>query len=1372
MAATKEWLINQYGTVNIGGREHFLEDGDTWVDIKSGEVYRGKGFDTAETHHEGTEEDPIKAPGTARGYQQTQIVGDIINDQGFDQQRRAGTGFYGRTLGEVYNPETNTSLSRKLHSEGLVDLNSYTGKDDQEAYWEGSLMRDVLGEGDGYWDSARAELAAGTAGDYIPGAKGDYYIPKQTALDEAQVAQTPWLYNDVMYRLDDRTMNNQAKSAFSSAWEAGWNNIYGSIQGAKASLGDAINNEEMYQNGMMGVEEYEYLNSQLPEYVNDISNVRNIEDAGRYMSGMMGQALPYMLGIAASAGAGRFVPGSKSMLFGSSVSRGAAIGAAPPAVVYAGEVYGNMKGGMEDRNAAAAMSAGLVMGILDRVGLHQMMKTSSLLKQDGLEKIAIELQKKQGLTASQATKIVKDASFNVNREVLEHYGEVVQIELNKGIFAKEFGTSFLKGSISEGVTEGLQETTGYAASVAGSKKEWEQADYERILMNAVTGGALLGGTLGSTMGTAKGYGSFKALQRKFSQSTDDVTKNFFGDGNNIEQLSALYEEQGKDSQKFMAMTPEEINDALVNAKGKDSSVRQSDTDAQAESAADKAEGDKLNTTKHKGVFQTIKELPGRMVQKGGSRLLQKYIDSDAISDEAKYILAVLTDTFAPSNKSHMPGMHLAKTKAVLMHTQLSNVEMARSEFIRVFNTRKGGKAYDAKVKDFEGWLREKDDGKNNGPMHKKYRYMNAELEVLAGRIDAATDTLWNTHKSLVDEVRDPIKGYFYKSAVLNPVQVRKSKELFVQTLVDGWRSKGKDGKPGEFNKLTRAQAHTLWEDVVRGPDGYQAKDLADTGFKNFKSDTLKNVSLNLKDSQVMRDSFLEKDHFEKLKSNIMSVVNHDMDVKVMGRNGIKLDRLLIRLKNEMGDNWDPRINSLIKDSIAASRGDYKKIQNKFLASIQGHLTFIGTVTQLDTSMLASIPEIGLLLFRAPKEHGVIGLIQNASADLGRHYKRSLVESAQHIKSGLGLDMDEYTQNQLDFYNFGYDSAKHGVMGHMDIGQEIDHMSKFKSAMLQTFFTLNLLKAFTDGTRVAKLSMAQDAIVHDLEIVHQYLDGGSNYAADAYERLRELNVDPVTLASAYKIAARRAKESVKGDHSTANVYKEIAKLASNIKVDPTVLAETKENFNGNAEAAINPMKYVLDNLQVARNSYVDNALANPTAVDRPLWYSNPHFRLMTQYKGFLSTFTSHILPRIWRAAKHGNPEAKYQAVAMASTVIMFGFLGQDLKDEWKYETGINPWIDTGGKVQRGVMASGLLGTPGELINIVNPIYDFNRDAVDLASEFLGPFTSTLTKGYNIVDSLIDGDTNRAAYYGKSNVPIVGRNWRFNERNQSSVTENFE
>ena len=1350
MAATKEWLIDQYGTVNMDGREYYLEDGDTWIDKESGEVYRGKGFDTAEVMHSGKDGDAIKAPGTARGYQQTQIIADMMRDKGFDSQGTDGEGYYGRTLGVPYNDETETSLARTLHSEGLVDLNSYTSKGDQEAYWAGSHMREALGEGDGYYDSARAQLEAGTRATYDPTSEGDYYMAKQSALDESQVARTPWLYNEVMYRLDDRKMNNEAKSAFSSAWESGWNNIYGSLNGAQAMLGDAINNEEMYENGLMGVEEYEFKNSQLPTYVNDVANITNIQDAGRYMSGMMGQALPYMLGIVGSAALGRI--GGAGLL-------GTSLGAVPPAAVYAGEVYGSMEGGMDERNAAAALSAGIVMGILDRVGLQQMMKASSLLKTDGLQKIAIELQKKQGMSAAKATAMVKKASFDVHSEVQKHYGKVVQIELSKGVLSKEFGTSFLQGAVSEGITEGLQESTGYAASVAGSKKEWVQEDYEKILINAVTGGALLGGTIGSTMTTAKGYGSFRQMQRDFSQSTDDVTKNFFGGGNNLERLSQLYSKMGADAKEFMGTdlkTEADINNALANASGEESTVKQSDNAVQAESAADRIEGDAANTFKGKGLINTIKELPGRMVQKGGSRLLQKYIDSDIVSDEAKMTLAVLMDTFAPSNKSHMPGMHLAKTKAVLMHTQLNAVEMARSEFIQVFNTKQGGSNYNAKVKDFEMWLRERDAGNVNGKMHTKYRHLNKEINILASRIDSATNTLWNTHKGLVGDTRDPVKGYFYKSAVLNPAEVRKNKDLFTQTLIEGWRTPGVDGKPGVMHKLTAEQAHQLWENVTEGPDGYSATDLEDSGFKNFKSNTLKGVKLNLKDSQVMRDKFLEKDHFEKLKSNIMSVVNHDMDVKTMGRGGVNLDRLLVQLKNQMGKNWDPRINSLIKDSIAAARGDYKPIKNKFLTKVQGHMTFIGTVTQLDTSMLASLPEAGLLLFRAPKGSNIVGLLKGAGSDLNRHFKRSIVDTAQHIKDGLGLDMDEYTQSQLDFYNFAYDSAKHGVMGHMDVGQEMDHMSKFKSSMLQAFFTLNLLKPYTDGTRVAKLSMAQDAIVEDLEIVYNHMEGGSNFAADAYERLRELNIDPVGLSKAYQLAATTIKNEANGDYSNNNVYEIIAKKA----------AEAAPGSKGNV------MKYVMDSLQIARHSYVDNALANPTAVDRPLWYSNPHFRLMTQYKGFLSTFTSHILPRIWRAAKHGNPEAKYQAVAMAATMIMFGFLGQDLKDEWKYETGINPWLDDAGRMQRGLSASGLLGTPGELVNIINPIYDFNRDTIDFASEFLGPFTSTLTKGYKIADSIVQGDANRAAYYATSNVPIVGRNWRFNEQKESSNRENFE
>ena len=1287
--------------VTLSGRKYTLSDADTWIDRETGKVYRGKGYDAEEVYHAGTKEDPMKSPETMQGYMQTQIVADMMREKGFDELKEDGTGYYGRTLGVPYNEETNTSVSRKLHSEGLTRLNRYTSVEDQEAYWAGKTARHLFGDDpDSYYGHAREALDASR--------KFDTEFVKGTADTEAEFAKKPWLYSDVMYRHEGRTLDNQATNSFGTGWDSGWNNIYGSLNGFKAALGDAMNNEEMYQSGVLGVEEYEYKNSLLPTYANDVGSIENIRDAGRYMAGMMGQAFPYIIGIAGSAVAGAYVAGP--------AAAGLAVGALPPAMTYAGEVYGSMEGEMDERNAATAMAAGIVMGVLDRVGLHGLLNSKSLLKDDAMKRIAVELQKKEGLTEAAAKAKVKSATFNVAKEVSDAAGRVAHIEMSKSLLAQEFGQSFLKGAASEGVTEGLQETTSYAASVAGSKKEWKEEDYKRILMNAVTGGALLGGAMGGAITTSQGVGSFKSQQRKFSQAADDVTKDFFGEGNTLEQLSSW------------------ANDLKMNAGfNNQEAVRRSHESYK--------KGQKADTVKEKGWFKTAVELPGKAVQKGGSRMLEKIMDNPEISDSVKHKVAILKDNFAPSNKSHMAGMAVAKYKTVLMHSLLNHADMMKSEFISIFNTKRGDKNYDAKMKDFEAWQKETDAKQLDGPMHKKYRHLTEKLNILHERINDSTSSLWQTHKNMVGDSRTPLEGYFYKSAVFNPNAVRKNKEMFVSTLVNGWTSPSVNGKPGETHKLSKAEAHQLWSDVVNGPEGYAHDATQDLGFKHRKAGTLRKTKLSIRDSQIMNDMFLEKDHFEKLKFNITSTINHDVDLMTLGKDGSNLDRMLLDLEEEMGDQWDPRINTLIKDSVAAGRGDYKPIKNKFLSKMQGHLTFVGTITMLDTSVLASLPEIGLLLLNAPKYGGVLGLIRNGSRDLKKHYKRSLIETAQHVKSGLGLNMDEYTQNQLDFYNFGYDSAKHGVMGHMDIGQEIEHMSKFKQNMLQVFFTMNLLKPFTDGSRVVKLSMAQDAIVDDLYIVSRYLDEGSNYAADAYERLRDLNVDPVKLAAEYKAAIVL------------------------LRADPSLINRDAmyDRIANDKTGVFNPL---LEQLKIARMSYVDNALANPNAIDRPLWYSNPHFRLMTQFQGFLSTFTSHILPRIYRQVKHGNPEARYQAVAMAATMIMFGMLGQDLKDEWKYEDGENPWIKPNMGFERALYASGLLGTTARLAEIVHPIYDFKQDLAGLATDIAGPFTGTLATGKKIVESVLDGDGARAAYYAKKNVFLIGRYHGFNQRGGSS------
>ena len=64
---------------------------------------------------------------------------------------------------------------------------------------------------------------------------------------------------------------------------------------------------------------------------------------------------------------------------------------------------------------------------------------------------------------------------------------------------------------------------------------------------------------------------------------------------------------------------------------------------------------------------------------------------------------------------------------------------------------------------------------------------------------------------------------------------------------------------------------------------------------------------------------------------------------------------------------------------------------------------------------------------------------------------------------------------------------------------------------------------------SRLAIANDAIFTDLEIINGFYEVGktnSNYANDAYERLRELNIDPVKTAKLY-----------------ANATNEVGKLAA-------------------------------------------------------------------------------------------------------------------------------------------------------------------------------------------------------------------------------------
>jgi len=359
--ATKEWLIKQYGTADLGGREHYLEDGDTWVDSETGEPFRGKGFDTAETYHAGTKDDPRKSPVTNKGYAQTEIIADMMQDEGYNQQTTDGTGYFGRTLGVVSNEDNEQLLANKLHAEGLVNPTSYSSKEDVDAYMSGQATRALLGEEgeQGFYGNARDMLESTKA--------LDTYIPKTTAMNEREFAGAPWAFNDVAYRHSDRNLKNEANNAFTSGFGSGLDAMQQGFWGAVEMAGNSMDSDYIEQYGAAGVEANQQVLDNAPTWINDVADVKSLGDFGNWTAGALGGSVPYFMLMA-----GGFIPGMQ-------IPVGTAM-----ATTFAGQTWNGMNGENDKKDAGIAMSVGIFMAALERLGGKAVLGIKNKLKTKGL----------------------------------------------------------------------------------------------------------------------------------------------------------------------------------------------------------------------------------------------------------------------------------------------------------------------------------------------------------------------------------------------------------------------------------------------------------------------------------------------------------------------------------------------------------------------------------------------------------------------------------------------------------------------------------------------------------------------------------------------------------------------------------------------------------------------------------------------------------------------------------------------------------------------------------------------------------------------------------------------------------------------------
>ena len=121
-----------------------------------------------------------------------------------------------------------------------------------------------------------------------------------------------------------------------------------------------------------------------------------------------------------------------------------------------------------------------------------------------------------------------------------------------------------------------------------------------------------------------------------------------------------------------------------------------------------------------------------------------------------------------------------------------------------------------------------------------------------------------------------------------------------------------------------------------------------------------------------------------------------------------------------------------------------------------------------------------------------------------------------------------------------------------------------------------------------------------------------------------------------------KQRRSGDPYTKDIQETELKLR-NIGVNVDRFLPLQEKVTAGQELTPQEQAEYDNTIREATFSFVNDAIVLPQSANRPLIYQDPRFALFTQFQGFLSTFTTRVLPKMYRDAfGKSTPTMQYQA----------------------------------------------------------------------------------------------------------------------------------
>ena len=549
-----------YSDLNLEGStgNYRWEDGDTVYD-EWNQGYRILGMNAYETEHVGLDKQAYKA-GQAGGEIQKQQFYHLANELGYNNLVKTGKkDDYNRYIVDLQDA-SGQSFATSLYSNGLLKPNYWTSEKDRRAY-ESRHFNSIMGVDTttSEWGKAKATIDDHMNSSRMVNRNDGSMVIKQRALNEWQLSaakdeasryglySSPYMDRAVQYRHEGMDIDGNATNVFRSGISQGWASMKEATSGALSLLGSLTNNEDWYEQGMLNAEARSSEMQRMPKFVQNIDDVTFGENAAEYVMGLGGVSIPWMLGIIGGGALGTLAVGASAT--GLAMAAGVGIGITPIAVAYAGEIFNNMEGDINTKNAKVAVMGGITMSILDRLGLKGIMKPSQVLKKDGMKQLKDQYIKKEmdileaspkfaKLNSSQqqvarqdvisrVTKDIKDAKIGGVRDFVSAMAGHADIQIKKRLILKEFGHGVVKGGLWEMGTETAQESTSYLASVYGSEREFNLKEFRNIAKNAAAGGFVMGSTIGGTMNTASGLGSIRKMQSDYGTTGTSAEDGFF-----------------------------------------------------------------------------------------------------------------------------------------------------------------------------------------------------------------------------------------------------------------------------------------------------------------------------------------------------------------------------------------------------------------------------------------------------------------------------------------------------------------------------------------------------------------------------------------------------------------------------------------------------------------------------------------------------------------------------------------------------------------------------------------------------------------------------------------------------------------------------